>query len=106
MFWCTLLYVHSSFAINLIGNRELVALISVSYRCLMVVVWIFLAASWVCLQFLIVIFPDHTHLLIFTKTVEIIWVQLNRAHNSDIKASFWICICPFLMILFLSISSF
>ena len=31
----------------------------------MIVVWLFLAVSWVCLQFLIVAFPDHTHLLFF-----------------------------------------
>ena len=26
-------------------------------------VWLFLAVPWVCLQFVIVVFPDHTHLL-------------------------------------------
>ena len=29
----------------------------------MIVVWLFLVVPWVCLQFVIVIFPDHTHLL-------------------------------------------
>ena len=61
MFWCTLLYVHSSFAIILMGKRELVALLSLSSWCLMVVVWHFLAMPCVCLQFVIVVFPDHTH---------------------------------------------
>ena len=38
MFCCTLLYVHSSFAIILIGKRELVALLSLSsWRLVMVV---------------------------------------------------------------------
>ena len=27
--------------------------------------WFFLAVSWVCLQLVIVVFPDHTHLLFF-----------------------------------------
>ena len=63
MFCCTLLYVHSSFAIILMGKRELVALLSLSSWRLVVVVWLFLAVSWVCLQFVIVVFPDHTHLL-------------------------------------------
>ena len=27
------------------------------------VVWLFLAVPWVCLRFVIVVFPDHTHLL-------------------------------------------
>ena len=29
----------------------------------MIVVWLFLAVPWVCLQFVIVVFPCHTHLL-------------------------------------------
>ena len=61
MFCCTLLYVPSSFAIILMGKRELVALLSLSSWCPLVVVWLFLAVPWVCLQFEIVIFPDHTH---------------------------------------------
>ena len=28
------------------------------------VVWLFLAVSWVCLHFVIVCFPEHTHLLL------------------------------------------
>ena len=38
MFCCTLLYVHSSFAIILIGKRKLVTLLDLSSWCLMVVV--------------------------------------------------------------------
>ena len=30
---------------------------------LMIVVWLFLAVTWVCLQFVILVFPDHTYLL-------------------------------------------
>ena len=30
----------------------------------MIVVWPFLAVTWVCLQFVIVVVPDHTHLLL------------------------------------------
>ena len=66
MFCCTLLYVHSSFAIILMGKRELVALLGLSSWCLIIVVWLFLMVPWVCLQFVIVVFPDHTHLLLFT----------------------------------------
>ena len=64
MFCCTLLYVPSSFAIILMVKRELVALLSLSSWCLVIVVWLFLAVTWGCLQFVIVVFPDHTHLLI------------------------------------------
>ena len=63
MFCCALFYVHSSFAIILVGKRELVVLFSLSSWCLVIVVWLFLAVAWVCLQFVIVVFPDHTHLL-------------------------------------------
>ena len=60
MFCCTLLYADSSFAIILMGKRELVALLSLSSWCLVMVVWLFLAVPWFCLQFVIVVFPDHT----------------------------------------------
>ena len=43
MFCCTLLYVPSSFAIILMGKRELVALLSLSIWCLVIVAWLFLA---------------------------------------------------------------
>ena len=59
MFCCTLLYVHSSFAIILMGKRELVALLRLSSWCLVIVVWLFLTVPWVCLQFVIEVFPDH-----------------------------------------------
>ena len=56
-----ILYVPSSFAIILMGKRELVALLSLSSWCLVIVVWLFLAVPWVCLQFVIVVLSDHTH---------------------------------------------
>ena len=46
-----------------LGKRNLVALLCLSSRCLVIVVWLFLAVPWVCQQFVIVVFPDHTHLL-------------------------------------------
>ena len=33
--------------------------------CLVIVVWLFLTTPRVCLQFVIEMFPDHTHLLLF-----------------------------------------
>ena len=59
--FCTLLYVHSSIAIILMGKRELIALLNLSSWCLMMVERLFLAVPWVFLQFVVVIFPDHTH---------------------------------------------
>ena len=67
MFCCMLLYVPSSFAIILIGKRELVALLSLSSWCLIIGVWLFLVVPWVCLHFMIVVFPDNTHLLLLNE---------------------------------------
>ena len=69
MFCCTLLNVHSSIAIILMGKRELVALLNLSSWCLVMVEWLFLAVQWGCLRFVIVVFPDHTQLL-FLKCVK------------------------------------
>ena len=68
MFCCTLLYVHSSIAIILMGKSELVALLNLSSWCLVMVEWLFLAVPWGCLRFVIVVIPDHTHLLFLTGT--------------------------------------
>ena len=63
MFCCTLLYIHSSIAIILMGKRELIALLNLSSWCLVMVERLFLEMPRGCLQFVIVVFPDHTHLL-------------------------------------------
>ena len=56
MFCCALLCVHSSFAIT-----SMVVLLCLSSWCLVIVVWLFLVMPHVCLEFVIVVFPDHTH---------------------------------------------
>ena len=61
MFCCTLLYFHSSIAIILTGKRELIALLNLSSWCLVMVERLFLTVPRGCLQFVIVVFPDHTH---------------------------------------------
>ena len=60
LFCYVLLCVHSSFAIIL--KRKLVALLLLSYRCIVTinVLWLFLMVLWVGLQYVIVVFPDHT----------------------------------------------
>ena len=66
MFCSAFLNFHFSLAIILMGTRELVALLSLSSWCLLIVVWLFYAGLlWVCLHFVIVVFPDHTHLFFF-----------------------------------------
>ena len=61
-FCCALLCVHSGIAIILMGKRELVALLNLSSWCLVMVEWLFLAMPGGCQWFVIVVFPDHTHL--------------------------------------------
>ena len=65
LFCCALLCVLSSFTIILKGKRELVALLLLSYGYLVTVnfLWLFFMVPWVGLLFVIVVFPDHTHLL-------------------------------------------
>ena len=72
MFCYTLLCVHSSFAIILKRKRKLVALLLLSYRCIVTVnvqwlflrvLWVGLMVPWVGLRCVIVVFPDHTHFL-------------------------------------------
>ena len=64
MFCCALLYAHSSFYIILMGKRELVALLGLSSWYLAIVVRLFRAVPWVCLRFVNVVFPDHTHFFV------------------------------------------
>ena len=47
------------------GKRELVALLKLSSWCLVMVKRLFLTVPRGCLRFVIVVFPDHTHLLFF-----------------------------------------
>ena len=65
LFCNALLCVHSSFAIILKRKRKLVVLLLLSYRCILTinVLLFFLTESWVGQQCMIVVIPDHTHLL-------------------------------------------
>ena len=64
LFCYVLLCVHSSLAIILKRKRKLVALPVLSYRCIATinVLCLFLTMSWVGLQSVTLVFPDHTHL--------------------------------------------
>ena len=61
MFYCTLLYVPSGFAIILMGKRELESFAWFVFLVSVIVVWLFLVVSWVFLRFVIVVYPDHTY---------------------------------------------
>ena len=80
-FFCTLLYVRSSNAIILMGKRELVALLNLSSRCLVMVERLFLAVPRGCLQFVIVVFPDHTYLLFSPVFLSVVISMFNSLTN-------------------------
>ena len=83
MFCCTLLYVHSSIAIILMGKRELIALLNLSSWCLVMVERLFLAVPRGGLQFVIVVFPDHTHLLFLLIPQSVIFHPLDFLVNGS-----------------------
>ena len=70
LFGYALRCVHSSFAIILKRKRKLVALLLLSYRCIVTInaLLLYLMVPWVGLQYVIVVFSDHTHLLFGGKT--------------------------------------
>ena len=95
VFCCTLLYVHSSIAIILMGKRELAALLYLSSWCLLMVEWLFLAVPRGCLRFLIVVFPDNTHLLFLKSlpglipfaTRRVIFRKKKQLHEHELQLS-------------------
>ena len=66
LFCYSLLCIHSSFAIILKRKRQLFPLLLLSYRCIvtMNVLRLILTVPCVGLQYVIVVFSDHTHLLL------------------------------------------
>ena len=83
VFCCALLCVPSSFAIILMGKRELVVLLSMSSWCFVIVVWLFLTVRWVCLQFVIVVFSDHTHYFICKRKCIFDKLRTKKIHNVE-----------------------
>ena len=71
MVCCAVLCVLSSFAIILVGKRELVALLCLSSRWLVAVsvLWLCFTVPWDGLRFVIVVFFDQNHLLLLRKFV-------------------------------------
>ena len=66
LFCYSLLCVHSSFAITMKRKRKLVALLLLSYRCIVTIniLWLFFMVPWVRIQCVIAVFPGHTHLVL------------------------------------------
>ena len=66
------------------GKRELNILLNLSSWCLVMVEQLFLAVPRGCLQFVIVVFSDHTHLLFF------IWDQTVKSRHQKTTEMFLI----------------
>ena len=76
-------------------ERELIALLNLSSWCLVMVERLFLAVPRGCLQFVIVVFPGHTHLLFLSQlqhnTFSFLlehrrhYIELFESYNSLIK---------------------
>ena len=75
------------------GKIELVPLLCLSYLCLVIVVWLFLAMPRVCLQFVIMLFTDHTHFFVYFFVCQ--WSNVSFLTYMD---------CSVTMMLFSSIS--
>ena len=88
MFCCMVLYVRSSIAIILMGKRKLVALLNLSSWCLVMVERLFLAVPRGCLQFVIVVFPDHTHLLLLPETFLLVCTTYEYGCGRILRISF------------------
>ena len=52
----------------MMGKRELVALLNLSSCCPVMVERLFLGVPQGCLRFVIMVFPDHTHLLFLVES--------------------------------------
>ena len=66
-------------------ERELVDLLVLSSWCLVIVVWLFLAILRVCLWYVIVVFPDHTHSLFLKFYVTDWWCSRFRTDPDEVK---------------------
>ena len=69
------------------GKRELIALLNLSSWCLVMVERLFLAVPRGCLQFVIVVFPDHTHLLFFI-SVQLVFLSMTIEKSCFVFAIF------------------
>ena len=106
MFCCALLCVYSSFEIISMGKRELVPLLCLFSWWLVIVVWLFLTMPRVCLQFVIVVFPDHSHLLFLKRFIStvmgaaiLIWKSLDQFLKIAIHRGISVCEAQFWCIL-------
>ena len=78
----------SSFAIILKKEIELVALLLLSYGCIVTVnvLWIFLTVAWIGLKCVTVVIPEHTHLLL-ESMIDSTWPRMLICCNDKLGVS-------------------
>ena len=88
--WYALLYVLSSFEVILTRRRES-WLLYFYFRCLVTVnvLLLFLTVPWVGLQFVIVVFPDHSHLRFDTVIYTVLLLSFFNYYSYQIVFSIW-----------------
>ena len=78
------LFCYSSFASILKRKKKLIALLLLSYKCLVTVnaLWLFLTVHGIGMWCMIVVFPDHTHFLF----VQLELLSLMKKSSADVSA--------------------
>ena len=78
----------SSFAIILKKEIELVALLLLPYGCIVTVnvLWLFLTVVWIGLKCVIIVNPDHTHLLL-ESMIDSTWPIMLICCNDKLEVS-------------------
>ena len=81
LFCYALLCVGFDFAIILKRTGKLIALVLLSYRCIVTinVLWLFLTVPWVGLQYVNVVFLDQSHLLINEPLYLLLFLSENKS---------------------------
>ena len=69
------------------GKRKLIALLNLSSWCLVMVERLFLAVPRGCLQFVIVVFPDHTHLLFLSVNFSHVSIIYEKMSSGGLEVS-------------------
>ena len=92
LFYYALRCVHSI----ILKKRTLVALLLLSYSCIVTIngLWLFLAVLWIGQLYVIVVFPDHTNFFFFTLFVHPLhphfgfWGVQSRETNLETSSTF------------------
>ena len=93
LFWCALLVYILVLQLSRWGRESCFFLLCLSTWCLIIVVWLFLTMPWVCLQFVIVVFPDHTHFFVLSPwEIPVLSQRLSHLENGTFRLASEVCL--------------